>query len=328
MLAASREPGNALCRVRHPGYSIRMEQPLATADWIVPDPAAVAAALGLDPGPADLPIEPRDDRFAAFLPGDRIAWFPTNPSGAARLAREARVLALLAQHCRFATPRILATGPNWQLRTAVPGTVDPWGTYQRVLADPGYARALGAQLGAMIADQHRSIPPTALAGWLPERSRWPYPLARIAADLPYVITDPALIENCLATIAAYEHAAAAVTDRVLTHGDLGLHNLALAPDGTVAGIFDYDDAALGDRHADFRYLLFDTLGDAMLEAAIAAYRTAGAPAIDPARIALFNAACAIGFLADRRGSTPDERPAGRTLEADLAWTRLALSRLA
>lgn len=325
MLAASREPGNALCPPAHPGYSIGMETPLATPDWIARDPAAVAAALGLDP--ADIRIEPRDDRFAAFLPGDRIAWFPANPAGAARLAREARVLALLANHCRFATPRLLATGPNWQLRAAVPGTVDPWSTYQRVLADPGYARALGAQLGTMIADQHQSIPPADLVGWLPERSAWPYPLARIAADLPHVVTDRALIETCLTTIDTYERAATTVTDRVLTHGDLGLHNVALAPDGAVAGIFDYDDAALADRHTDFRYLLFDNLDDAMLEAAIAAYRASGGPAIDPTRVALFNAASAIGFLADRRGSGPDERPAGRTLEADLAWTRLALSRL-
>lgn len=304
-----------------------MEHPLAAPDWIAPEPAAVAAALGLDPAPADIRIEPRDDRFVAFLPGDRIAWFPTNPTGADRIAREARVLALLASHCRFATPRVLATGPNWQLRAAVPGTVDPWATYSRVLADPGYARALGGQVGVMIADQHHRVPPADLTGWLPERSAWPHALARIAADLPHVTADHALIERCLAAIDTYERATATVTDRVLTHGDLGLHNLALAPDGSVAGIFDYDDAAFADRHADFRYLVFDSLDDTLLQSAIAAYRTAGGTAIDPARVGLFNAASAIGFLADRRGSAPDERPAGRTLEADLTWTRLALSRL-
>lgn len=294
------------------------------AAWIAPDPTAVAAALGLDLAPGSIRIEPRDDRFAALLPDDRIAWFPTSAKGVTRLAREARVLDLLARHCSFAVPRVLRSADTWQLRAAVPGTVDPWPTYQRVLADPGYARALGAQLGAMIADQHLNVA-AAQIDWLPTRSHWPYPLHRIADDLPHVIDDAPLIARCLATLAAYEHAT--TRDPVLTHGDLGLHNLALAPDGSVAGIFDYDDAALADRHADFRYLMFDTTDDTLLQAAIAAYRAAGGPALDPARIALFNAAAAIGFLADRRGSGPDDRPAGRTLAEDLAWTRLALARL-
>lgn len=294
--------------------------------WIAPDPSAVAAALGLDCAPAEIRIEVRDDRFAAVLPDGRIAWFPTNAAGAARLAREARVLDLIAAHCRFAAPRVLASGEAWQLRHAVPGTVDPWGIYQRVIADPGYARSIGAQLGAMIADQHR-VPLDGLAGWLPQRSAWPYPSARIAADLPHVVDDRALVDRALATIETYEREAAGTEHRVLTHGDLGLHNLAFAADGAVAGIFDYDDAALADRHKDFALLLFDTLDVALLQSAIAAYRSAGGTAIDPARVALFNAAAAIGFLADRRGSGPDDRPAGRTLAEDLAWTRLALSRL-
>lgn len=293
-------------------------------DWIAPEPAAIAAALGLELAPGSIRIEPRDDRFAALLPGDRIAWFPTSTNGVTRLAREARVLDLLARHCRFAAPRVLRSADSWQLRAAVPGTVDPWPTYQRVLADPGYARNLGAQLGAMIADQHLNIP-AAQIDFLPTRSHWPYPLPRIAADLPQVIDDAPLIARCLATLEAYEKMP--IHDPVLTHGDLGLHNLALAPDGSVAGIFDYDDAALADRHADFRYLMFDTTDDALLQSAIAAYRQAGGPAIDLPRVALFNAAAAIGFLADRRGHAPDARPAGRTLDEDLRWTRLALDRL-
>jgi hypothetical protein len=291
--------------------------------WIAPTPIAVAAALGLDPAP-DMRIELRDDRFAALLPGDRIAWFPTSPNGVDRLAREARVLDLLARHCRFAVPRLLHSGDNWQLRAAVPGSVDPWPIYQRVLSDPGYARDLGAQLGAMIADQHLNIPVAALDG-LPTLSHWPHPLERIAVDLAQVIEDKPLLARCLAAIASYE--TAPIADRVLTHGDLGLHNLALSPDGRVAGIFDYDDAAFADRHADFRYLMFDAASDHLLLSAIAAYRAAGGPVIDIERVALCNAACAIGFLADRRGAGPEDRPAGRTLEEDLRWTRTALDRL-
>jgi aminoglycoside phosphotransferase (APT) family kinase protein len=135
------------------------------------------------------------------------------------------------------------------------------------------------------------------------------------------------VAPALDVIRRHEAACAQASAPVLVHGDLGLHNLAFAPDDTVAGVFDYADAACADRHHDFRYLLFDTTDDTLLVSAIAAYRAAGGAAIDPLRVALSNAAAAIGFLADRRGHGPDDRPAGRTLAEDLAWTRLALSRL-
>lgn len=295
--------------------------------WIEPTSAAVAAALGLPLAPTELRIDERDGKFAAFLPDDRIAWFPASPEGAALLAREARVLRLIRQHCRFAVPRLLTETPAFQIRQSVPGRVAPWEQYQRLQRDPGFAEALGQQLGTIIADQHRAIPPNALTGWLPDRPAWPYPLARIAEDLPHVIDDDLLCADALAVITRYEAALADPGATVLVHGDLGLHNLAFADDGTVAGIFDYADAAHADRHHDFRYLLFDNLDDTLLTSAIAAYRAAGGAPVDPHRVALFNAAAAIGFLADRRGTAPNDKPAGRTLAEDLAWTRLAISRL-
>ena len=73
------------------------------------------------------------------------------------------------------------------------------------------------------------------------------------------MTDPGLLRAIERVLRRYEDAASATApgDRVLVHGDLGLHNIALVP-GTdeVAGVFDYDGAALADRHQDFRYLVF------------------------------------------------------------------------
>ena len=126
----------------------------------------------------------------------------------------------------------------------------------------------------------------------------------------------------------YDAFNAATGERVLTHGDLGLHNIALEPQsGALAGIFDYDGAALADRHHDFRYLIFDTATEGLLEGAIAAYEPLTGLRIDREAVRLLNAACAIGFLAFRDGHDADEPWCGRTLAEDLAWTDFAMSRV-
>lgn len=294
---------------------------------ISPDPSAIAAALGLRDTTELLRIEQRDDRFVAFLVGERLAWFPQSAPGADLIEREGRILELLARHCSFAAPRVLGSGPNWQMRSIVPGIVDPWALYQRVRSKPALARTLGHSFGNLLADQHRNVPKQAVSGWLPSQPTWPYPLATIAADLREVMTDSALVAEGLAVIRAYEVQCAAATDPVLIHGDLGLHNIAIAPDDSLAGVFDYGDAACADRHRDFAYLLFDGPDDTLLRSAIAAYRAAGGAPIDLDRVALCHAACAVGFMAFRRGHGPDDKPAGRTLAQDLAWLRNALARL-
>lgn len=289
------------------------------------DTATLTAALavaGITAAP--LRLLEREDRLAAILPDNLIAWLPTNPEGRDRLAREARVLALLAEHCSFTVPRVIRTTADLHLRTLVPGETEPRRAYSRVQSDPGYARSLGIALGHILADQHR-VPPAEL-NLLPRLPSWPDPIATIARDLPRVIDDKALIVRALAHIERHEAEVASSADRVLTHGDFGLHNFAYAADGSLAGVFDYDGAALLDRHHDFAYLVFDTENDAMFEAAVTAYAAAGGGPIDPRRVLRLNAAAAVGFLAYRAGSGPDDRPAGRTLAEDLAWTRLALAR--
>src|SRR5262245_57461182 len=114
----------------------------------------------------------------------------------------------------------------------------------------------------------------------------------------------------------------------LVHTDLGLHNIAVDPKTEdVVGLFDYDSAAWADRHHDFRYLLFQETEDTVLDAALAAYEEAIGRRLDRDRIRLYNAGCAIGFLAYRAGTAPDARSCGRTLAEDLSWTTGALSAL-
>ena len=104
--------------------------------------------------------------------------------------------------------------------------------------------------------------------------------------------------------------------------------MALDPEtDAVNGVFDYDGTAWADRHHDFRYLLFDVGREDMLDAALEVYEPAVGRRLDRDRIRLYNAACAIGYLAFRSGVAPDQKSCGRTLAEDLRWGRTALAKL-
>jgi aminoglycoside phosphotransferase (APT) family kinase protein len=296
------------------------------------DAETVCALLGragfaIDPWAAR--VDPREDRWAVRLPGDLMAWFPMNPAGARRLTAERRVLDLLAARCSFRAPRVVHAdeAAGWQLRKLVPGVYDPWSLYHRTQEDRALARRIGRALGGILAEQHACVGPGDVAGWLPHRPTWPEPSERLWATLPRVVTDPVLLRAVGRVLRRYEDAVAGTApgDQVLVHGDLGLHNIALAP-GTddVAGVFDYDGAAWADRHQDFRYLVFAHDGEEMLDGALEVYEPAMGRRLDRDRILLGNAACAIGFLAFRHGTSPDERSCGRTLAEDLDWLGRAL----
>ena len=307
-----------------------MPQADEDGQWAPADTVAVAAALrrgGVAVDPADVEILPRDDRFAARLPGERMAWFPQNAEGLARLRRERAALGAIAAAEAFAAPRVLHEAPEgWDLRALVAGPCDPNAIYDRVVADADFARRLGGQMGALLARQH-ALPTATLVGLLPPRPSWPIGVDYAAARLPQVTNDPAVLRRALAVLEAYEAAEAAVTERVLVHADFGFHNLVVEPDtGRLIGVFDYDGAAVSQRAHDFKYMLLDVHDEALLDAALAAYEPAAGITLDRARIRLLNAASAVTFLAHRAGSGPDERPAGRTLAEDLAWTDLALTR--
>ncbi len=287
------------------------------------------AADGIYADPAALRILDRDGRFAAQFQDGRMAWFPKNQRGLERLRREARVLGLIARHCTFRAPAVMhQSSAGWQLRQPVPGAVDPFPIYVRIKADSGLAVEIGTAIGRVLADQHCNVPESELSSWLPSRPSWPPPKSEISRDLTRVTNDADLIGQCLSLIDRYLDESA-VRERVLTHCDFGFHNLVFDDTRrTIVGVFDYDDAAFADRHHDFKYLLLDVANEALLEAAVAAYVAAGGSPIDRRRAALLNAASAVGFLAFRAGFAADERPAGRTLAEDLAWTRLALDRAA
>ncbi len=236
---------------------------------------AALAACGFGPQPAALTLEAREERWLVRLPEERrLAWFAASARGRARLEPERSVLRLIAARCGFRVPRILVESADGDLdaRAIVPGTDDPWGLYVAVRDRDGFGARIGAAVGAILAEQHCRIRAPDAAGWLPARPSWPESAEWVAERIETVVDDARLAADARAVMAAYERVHVAEVDRVLVHGDLGLHNLAVDPrTEEVCGVFDYEGAAWADRHHDFRYLVFDFDGNDVLEAALSVY---------------------------------------------------------
>lgn len=287
------------------------------------------AAAGRRYRPSQVAIEAREDRWLIRLPDQRLAWLARSALGVERLRRERRVLRLIEQRCSFEAPRVLFESADGDLdvRSMVPGTADPWRFYAEVLDSSERASRLGAAIGAMLVEQHTRIGAADVTPWLPRRPSWPEAPDWIRERLPRVVDDARLIARAEAVIDAYENVVVEDADRVLVHTDIGFHNLAIDGESyTVRGIFDYDGAACADRHHDFRYLPFDFARPEMLEAACSVYEPVVGRPIRRDRVFLYNAACAVTFLAFRAGHPADERWCGRTLAEDVQWSRQAIAK--
>ncbi|UBF24005.1 aminoglycoside phosphotransferase family protein [Kovacikia minuta CCNUW1] len=285
---------------------------------------------GFEIQPGAIRVEPREERWIAHLPGDRMIWVAVSEKGREQLRIECRLLKLLETHCSFAAPRVLyeSVDNKFNVRLKVPGLVDPWRLYGLLQQDTVFATRTGEAIGKILAEQHTKIERQAVAGWLSREISFPVDPVLIRGRIPQVINDAGLFSEIDAVLRQYEALQVGATDYVLVHSDLGLHNLAFDPDTlTVQGIFDYEEAAWADRHHDFRYLVFDFDRSEMLEAALAVYEPAVGVQLSRQRIYLYNAVCAFGFLAYRLGTPADEKSCGRTLAEDLRWTCWAIAQL-
>jgi hypothetical protein len=216
---------------------------------------------------------------------------------------------------------------EFDVRAMVPGSIDPWAVYAEARDDSRRAIQLGTAIGAILAEQHSRISASDVREWLPAAPSWPEPRDWISERLPRVIDDADLIARASYVMEAYESVSLEETDRALVHTDVGFHNLGIDPQSfAIHGIFDYDGAAWADRHHDFRYLVFDLDRYEMLDAATSVYEPVVGCSIRRDRVLLYNAACAISYLAYRAGTEPGERSCGRTLAEDLQWSKHAIAK--
>jgi len=292
---------------------------------------AALARIGIPSTPSEVRVEARLDRWLVRLPGNQLAWFAATTKGHRRLQRQRRVLRLLSARCRFTVPSILVESPQgeYDVRSMVAGTVEPSRVFERARNDLGFVRSLGHAIGELLAEQHTRVVADDAAAWLPDRAAWPQAGEVVLDRLTNVVSDPDLLSGAHEVMDAYERISLHQSECVLTHTDVGFHNLGIDLDGpTLHGIFDYDEAAWTDRHQDFRYLILDAGSGShdLLDAASAVYAQRTGIAIEPTRVVLYHAACALAFLAYRSLTAPAARSCGRTLEEDLGWSRAALAR--
>lgn len=211
----------------------------------------------------------------------------------ADVEREARLLALVADVSPWPVPEPVVVDRDRGVLAyrRLPGVplLD--------LPAPAEPEAVGAELGRLVAALH-AVPAGRLAGlvdaddtppgeWLDEATgRWP----AVAAHVP--AAHRAAVAEFLATPAP-EIAPAPV----FCHYDLGIEHVLVDPEtGSVRGIIDWADAAVGDPAYDLGLILRD-LGSGAFEAALQACGLAG-PVADAAlrERAVFYARC--GLLAD------------------------------
>src|ERR1700733_10353871 len=149
--------------------------------WTAETVCAALRHAGSDLAPDSVTVEPREGRQLVRLPGGRVAWFADGEPGRETMARERRILRLLAIRCLFAVPRVVFASEDgkFDVRASVPGLVDPRRVFAKVKGDAALAVRMGAQIGTILAEQHTRITASDVAGWLPSRVPWPEPSASI-----------------------------------------------------------------------------------------------------------------------------------------------------
>jgi aminoglycoside phosphotransferase (APT) family kinase protein len=280
--------------------------------------AALAARAGVDA--RIVRAEARDARVVVEFPA-HIVWIAQGAAAAARLRLEDFVLRTLQGRLPVAIPQPLLASEGMNLRTRVSGR-SGLEFHRTAMSDPALGAAYAVELGTLAAAIHRALSASecqalAVAG-LP---------SRLAIDLDDVLRAASTLGRArarltFALVAAHEAQAVVPADSAFLHGDLGSHNLVFDDEGRISGLFDFDEASLGDRHYEFRWL--PSFGEDFMARALARYREKTDATIEVERVRRAHALAAMAQLGWGLRAPDQHHRTGRTLAHTRTWAERAL----
>jgi aminoglycoside phosphotransferase (APT) family kinase protein len=288
---------------------------------MTPDEArllALAAVRRIGVLEAPLHVEERNARTVVVFP-HYVAWVAHDEVGEGKLALERRVLRLLGSRLPVPLPTpLLDEGPVC-LRTKLEGRAGP-DHHRRVMADPSLVGPWADELSALAVAVHAAFSSSEqamlVAGGLP--------------TVPFLDLDDvlraaeALPSRGLAFALVKAHRAQVVThsDRTFLHGDLGSHNFLVDERGRVVGLFDVEEACVGDRHHDLRWL--PSYGNGFLSRFLARYRQGSGALVDERRVRRLHALAALEQYGWGLRAPSQHHRTGRSLVETRAWALQAV----
>ena len=129
-------------------------------------------------------------------------------------------------------------------------------------------------------------------------------------------------EDAAAIGTIYNQQVVAPSDRTFLHGDLGSHNLLVDERGRVVGLFDLEEACVGDRHHELRWL--PSYGEDFVSRFLARYREGGGALVDERRVRRLHALVALEQYGWGLREPSQHHRTGRTLEQTRGWALRAV----
>jgi len=151
-------------------------------------------------------------------------------------------------------PVAISEDPPLLVYRKMPGQALSWTA--RVSADSTIVRAIGRQLGELLADLHA---PSLLERLVSAGIRLQRPVAQSTPDAlrqrMFAMLDPRRLKQAEALVDVVEERLSAASATTFLHGDLHGHNLLVSDDTRgVIGLLDFEESGAGDPAYDFRYL--------------------------------------------------------------------------
>lgn len=235
-------------------------------------------------------------RSSAFVDDAWVVKFAWSEPAAHKLAREAAVIAAVASAPDgppVAAMVARSTSPAMFVSPLQPGR--PLGFEHTANLDAAPKRAIAHAMAGALASLHR---PTTLAavGELADVLLAPTPQADTATLRSRLV--PLLDERQGGLVRRWcdwvDGVLAAPAETVLLHGDFHGYNVIFDDRWRVVRVLDFEEASVGDRHYDFRYLPAQEATIELFELATAAYQQATGLTLDRRRVMAWHVRTVLG----------------------------------